>query len=176
MTNFASVPGGKPIAPALSVYTDGVSITGNGTAADPLAAAGTSATISLTFSDDNGAAPPGTPVCPSDTDNQCLTAKADDLPSGQVIGLVTEAGVDGETVPVQPGGVLTLTTAQWDTVLHNLVPAGLVSGALYYLSDTTAGKLTEVAPTTPGDYVTPVGMALSTTKMLIQISAPVVVT
>lgn len=42
MTNISKVsaPGGKPLSSTVSVYTDGVSIQGNGTKEDPLVASG----------------------------------------------------------------------------------------------------------------------------------------
>jgi hypothetical protein len=60
---------------------------------------------------------------------------------------------------------LTATTGEWDTVTGG--SGGLTAGAQYYLSDTTAGRLTTTPPSTTGRYVVNVGRALSTTVMLI---------
>jgi hypothetical protein len=47
--------------------------------------------------------------------------------------------------------------------------SGLTAGAVYYLSQTTAGLLTLTAPTTVGQYVVRIGVANSTTELLINI-------
>lgn len=43
---------------------------------------------------------------------------------------------------------------------------GLTSGSIYYLSPTVAGGITTTAPSTAGQYIVPVGIALSTTKLM----------
>jgi hypothetical protein len=47
---------------------------------------------------------------------------------------------------------------------------GLTFNSVYYLDPATAGKLTKTAPTTVGQYVMPIGLALSTTDLQITIS------
>ena len=47
--------------------------------------------------------------------------------------------------------------------------SGLTAGARYYLSEATAGLYTATAPTTVGQLVPPLGFALSTTEMWIDI-------
>ena len=88
-------------------------------------------------------------------------------------GLALEAAVDNTDVDIQTTGLIELTTAQWDVILGNMVPAGLVAGAAYYLSSTVAGRLTEIAPTAGGTYRNQIGLALTATKFLIQISGAV---
>jgi hypothetical protein len=84
--------------------------------------------------------------------------------------LATMPGVVGEGVVTQFHGILTLTTAEWDVV--TLLTGGLTTGAVYYLSvGFHEGQLTTTASTTPGDFVTQVGIALSPTDLLVQISA-----
>jgi hypothetical protein len=66
---------------------------------------------------------------------------------------------------------LTATTGQWDAVTGG--SGGLVANTVYYLDAATAGKLTATAPTTAGQYVVEVGMALSTTELLIKTRTPI---
>lgn len=51
--------------------------------------------------------------------------------------------------------------------------AGLTAGAVYYLSAATPGAITVTAPSTLGQYVQEVGVALSTTELLINIRTPI---
>jgi len=54
------------------------------------------------------------------------------------------------------------------TLLGEVTTTGLVAGSLYYLDATTAGALTTTQPSAP-NFSQPVGMALSTTKLLVGI-------
>jgi hypothetical protein len=73
--------------------------------------------------------------------------------------------------PVRSGGVLAATTAQWDAVAATT--GGLARGTYYYLDPATAGKLTATAPSTAGQFVVEVGLALSTTELLIRPRPPI---
>jgi len=114
--------------------------------------------------------PIGTPVCPSDVaDNTVLPAQASDATSASVAGIAVTPGVVGDPVKVQTHGVLTLTTAQWDRITGDT--GGLVHGLTYFLSPGPSnGNLTGTEPTTPGDFSVQVGIGLSPTDMMIQIS------
>lgn len=74
----------------------------------------------------------------------------------------------GATLPVtvQEDGVVTLTTAEWDSVTGG--SGGLTPGARYYLD--TAGKITTTAPTAPGTFVTPIGRAITSTILALRIT------
>lgn len=50
---------------------------------------------------------------------------------------------------------------------------GLTAGAVYYVSDSSAGAITATKPTTSGHYIQRVGVALSSTQLLIQPSLDV---
>jgi predicted RecA/RadA family phage recombinase len=81
-----------------------------------------------------------------------------------VIGLVYDASIAAAT----PGGIITsgvLTSADWTAVVGT---ATLTSGSVYYLSD-TVGKITATPPTAVGHYVVPVGRAISTTELKLNI-------
>ncbi len=118
----------------------------------------------------NGNRTPGCPLSASLTAGECFVSKADDEPDAQCIGLAERPAIDGDRVNIKYAGPLTLTTAEWDVILHNVVPAGLVAGAAYYLDASTAGKLTETPPSAGGTFLNQIGIALSTTTMLVQIS------
>jgi hypothetical protein len=97
-------------------------------------------------------------------------AQANAAGTKNVIGLVAKSpSITNATAgPVQTNGVLTATTTQWDAVTADT--GGLTFNSVYYLDPATAGKLTKTAPTTVGQYVMPIGLALSTTDLQITIS------
>lgn len=72
---------------------------------------------------------------------------------------------------VQTSGVLVATTTQWDAVTGQ--SGGLTFNTRYYLDPSTSGKLTITGPTTVGQYVAEVGLAISTTELDISIKSPV---
>lgn len=95
-------------------------------------------------------------------------ARADAVGTVNVIGLASDistaaAGVGG----VQMDGILTATTAQWDAIAGTT--GGLTFNSYYYLSPTTAGALTATAPSTTGQFIMCVGIAISTTEIKISI-------
>lgn len=99
-------------------------------------------------------------------------AKADASATVQALGLVKDTSITASASGnIQTDGVLAATTVQWDAVAGTT--GGLTAGAIYYLSAATAGELTETAPTTGGQFVVRVGIALSTTEMEITFSPPI---
>lgn len=99
-------------------------------------------------------------------------AKADASATVQALGLVKDTSITASASGnIQTDGVLAATTVQWDAVAGTT--GGLTAGAIYYLSATTAGELTETAPSTVGQFVVRVGIALSTTEMEITFSPPI---
>lgn len=60
---------------------------------------------------------------------------------------------------------------QFDGVVTGL--SGLTAGTVYYLSAATAGLLTSTAPSTVGQYVVRMGIAISATEFLIQPERPI---
>jgi hypothetical protein len=117
--------------------------------------------------------PPGTPVQPSSSVDG-MVGKAKGIPgSANATGLAAGAGVEGESVLVQFGQVLELTTAQWDVVAPDDT-GGLVRGSAYFLrAGFGSGLLTRTAPTGGGTSVAPIGIALSSTEMLVRIDRPI---
>ena len=99
-------------------------------------------------------------------------AQADSVSNAKVLGLVAEASVaDATPGGVQTDGLIVGTTGQWDAVTGQT--GGLTPDAQYWLDPTTEGMLTPTAPTTNGQVVAPVGCALSTTEMEIEIGQTV---
>jgi len=96
-------------------------------------------------------------------------AQADAQPTVRVAGLAAEAVGSGNTGNMLTDGILTLTTTQWDAVAGTT--GGLTPGANYFLSEATAGNLTETAPTT--GFVVRVGHALSDTELEIEVQQPI---
>jgi hypothetical protein len=97
-------------------------------------------------------------------------ANANAAGTKQVVGLVFDTSINAAASgSIAVAGVVTATTTQWDAVTGQT--GGLTSGAKYFLSNTTAGALTTTAPTT--GYIAPVGVALSTTKMVINVERTV---
>jgi len=102
-----------------------------------------------------------------DSANGCDLAQANASGTNDVFGLVRDATVAAAaTASIQTNGVLVGTTTQWDATAGTT--GGLDPNAIYYLSTADAGEMTTTAPTTVGQYVVPVGFALSTTDFQIR--------
>ncbi len=115
--------------------------------------------------------PPGTPVKRSG--GKVAAALATSAAAATIVGLTAKHAGAGERVYVQFGGLLTLTTEQWDGITDG--SGGLTEGAYYYVSDADAGELTATPPSGgAGHYVAPVGIAWSPEAMLILPQAPIV--
>jgi hypothetical protein len=105
------------------------------------------------------------------TGNNAVSAQADAQPTTRVAGFVAEESLDSTPVEIQISGLLTAITATWDLVTDET--GGLTAGAQYYLSADNLGEITANAPTVFGDFVAPVGFALSETEFEIGIGAPI---
>jgi|SRR5882672_6380971 len=100
-------------------------------------------------------------------------AQANASGTKDVVGLVGQAPsiANGVAGAVTLDGVLTATTAQWDAVTGG--SGGLTFKTRYYLDPATSGKLTTTAPTTVGQYVCEVGIAMSATDLKINVMPPI---
>ena len=122
--------------------------------------------ITLT-NDEAGPVVIGSPVY-MDAANGAKKAQANASGTVGVIALVKDTSISaGQPGAFLSSGVLTATTAQWNTATGGA--SGLDFGAVYYLDPAAAGKLTKTAPTTVGQFVVSVGTALSTTEMKVDI-------
>jgi hypothetical protein len=98
-------------------------------------------------------------------------AEASAVLTADVIGFVEDASIaDGLDGAIQNAGVLVATTDEWDAVTDET--GGLTEGARYYLS-TTAGKLTVTPPTEVGEILASLGVAMDTTRLVINIQTPI---
>jgi hypothetical protein len=77
----------------------------------------------------------------------------------------------GNTGNAAIAGRVSLTTAQWDAVTGTT--GGLAFNTPYYLDPANPGNLTATAPTTVGQLVTLVGVAVSTTDMDLALASPI---
>lgn len=113
----------------------------------------------------------GTPVY-AKSNGHVDSAKADDLSTLIVVGLVKSAPlITGAPGNIQAGGAIVLSADQWDAVIGQ--SGGLTPGARYFLSDIDAGRLTSTVTSSIGSYVTPIGRAVTSTTMLINLETPV---
>jgi len=113
--------------------------------------------------DEAGAIVIGAPVY-NDANDGVKKAKADASGTSPVIGLVAQASIsNGVAGSIQTTGVLAATTGQWDAVFGTT--GGLTRGTRYFLSAATAGLGTSTAPSTVGQYVVLLGIAISTTEL-----------
>jgi hypothetical protein len=99
-------------------------------------------------------------------------AQADATGTTEVLGLVAEVSIGAAASgSIQTDGILSATTTQWDAVAGTT--GGLTAGAIYYLDESTAGLMTETAPSSVSEFVVRVGKGISTTEMEISISPPI---
>lgn len=98
-------------------------------------------------------------------------AKADASGTMDAEGFVVADIASSASGSYQDSGNLTLSTSVWDAVTGQT--GGLTAGSDYYVSSATAGKITTTPPSTTGQFVQPVGTAVSTTEMKIHIQASI---
>jgi hypothetical protein len=110
----------------------------------------------------------GAPVY-SDAAGGFKKARSNAVATSKVVGLVADSPsiTNGASGSVATADVLTATTAEWDAVTGG--SGGLTFNTIYYLDPTTAGKMTSTAPTTVGQLVVQLGVALSTIDFKINI-------
>jgi len=162
--------GGAPLVGAVSVFTDGETISGNGTKADPLTSLGAVQVTAPTLGGSSTISP-GEPLL-SGTFGGYHVARliADGSTSGLVVGLAVTAGGDGVDVTYQFEGIMTLTTAEWEAITQG--GGGLSPGSAFYVSDLTTGLITSVQPSTPGHQIILLGYAISETQLQLMINFP----
>jgi len=112
--------------------------------------------------------PIGTPVYASGA-GACDKARANAVGTATPLGLALYTGIEGRRVRLKNTGPLTLSAAEWAGVVSSDSGA-LVPGDRYFLSQATAGKITNVEP--ESGLVVAIGVALSTTGLLLQLLTP----
>lgn len=133
--------------------------------------AANSSLTNLTNAEASATLAPGAPVYASGA-NACRRAQANAFATAGVVALCAQQIAPGATGNIATGGVLTLTTAQWDAVVTGQ-SGGLAPGVLYFLDASSPGALTNVAPVAAGACIAPLGRALSTTSLAIQVAQPI---
>jgi hypothetical protein len=84
----------------------------------------------------------------------------------RILGFVSDTSINAAASGnIAVVGVLSATTGQWDAVTGQT--GGLTPDAIYYLDNTTSGKMSSTAPAT--GWVCPLGEALSTTRFKINV-------
>lgn len=110
--------------------------------------------------------PIGTPVCQSSsTDRTVIPAQADSSTTAFITGLAVTPGVVGDHCKVQTTGVLTLTEAQWRAI--TVGGSGIVRNTRYFLDAVDPGLISSSQPA-GGNWLVPIGVALSATDLLVQ--------
>ena len=190
MTDIAGVAGGAQLPSTSYTNPDGLSIFGQGTVINPLTSSGgtrgygprseklAQAGVSFQYA---AAYPIGTPVYPSaynaTTKVVTLTqAIASAIGTSGVVGLLGEASLAASQVAAEDvidGGLVELTTAQWDAIVQGET-GGLTTGDTYYLNAAGSQKpLVTAAPTGESDFVVCFGTALTPTLMRLNITPPI---
>jgi len=123
----------------------------------------------ITLTNENaGAITVGQPVYSSSA-GSADEARANAIGTSRVIGLVQDASIAAAASGViQYAGKL--LSADWTAVIGS---TNLVAGTVYFLDPSNPGQLVSTAPDTSGQYLVRVGIALSTTELLIEIDRPV---
>lgn len=104
------------------------------------------------------------------TQGQALYARTSDGKVGRAIANDTfdKANVVGFAQTTKSSGQLVRV------LIVGIGPSsGLSPGAIYYLSASSAGAITETPPSTAGHYVTRVGEAASSAELVVQLEPPV---
>jgi hypothetical protein len=105
------------------------------------------------------------------TGGNARLAQADAQSTVRVVGMADALTLAGDPMEVVTDGIFTATTGEWDLVTGQT--GGLTEGAQYFLSAGTAGMMTTVAPTVDGEFVVPIGYAVSSTEFELQIGYPI---
>jgi hypothetical protein len=135
-------------------------------AADTLDAPQSGGDVMVLTNDEVGALIQGN-VMYADANDGVKKAQANAAGTSKPIGIATAATGAGASGSFVISGVVTLTTGQWDAAFGTT--GGLVFNTIYYLSAATAGLGTATAPSTVGQYVVELGIALSTTELFVRI-------
>jgi hypothetical protein len=91
-------------------------------------------------------------------------------PYNEVVGLVYDDQIlQGQVGRVQSGGPLVLTIPEWEAATG--IPGGLAAEQTYYLTPT--GGMTPFKPSSSGEFIAPVGYAVSTTEFLIELGSQI---
>lgn len=111
----------------------------------------------------------GVPVAIDASSKQAVKARANSATTAVCVGLTTAPVAAGDNAIVKYGDILRLTEDQWDQVTGDT--GGLTAGATYYVDAATAGLISDTPPASEGSFVVPVGTAVSSTELLVLLTA-----
>jgi len=177
MADTVKLTGGSPVQSEVLVNSDPDCCEGDGSISHPLRV-----TSTLGPRSKGVGISPGTGLSVGmpfyiDSSGLAQPAKGDSLVHATAVGIVTTAQVipDRDTgrgvIDYAILGVITQTPATWNGLTGG--SSGLTPGATYYVDASTAGHLTTMAPSGGGQFVTKVGVAISSTALLVQFGTPV---
>jgi hypothetical protein len=110
----------------------------------------------------------GQPVYAYSATDQVHVAQANAAPTARVVGFtLLSVGALTMTTIINAGYV---ERSDWTPIIGTPT---LTFGSSYFLSPTTAGMMTPTVPTTPGNYVVALGVAVSPTIFSINIGSPI---
>ena len=97
--------------------------------------------------------------------------RADVVGTSDLLGMALETKTVGLAIAIKTQKDVQLTVGQWDTVIEESSPTGLVPGAFYFLSRTTAGAITTTPPPkqNQGEFSVRFGRASTTTVLFLDI-------
>ena len=98
-------------------------------------------------------------------------ARANASGTSRVLGLTREGIASAASGQIQCNGFMELSTAEWDAAFGT--SGGLTVDTTYYLSAATAGLGTATCPSSVGQLVIILGVAVSTEILRLQISEPI---
>jgi hypothetical protein len=98
------------------------------------------------------------------SNNTANLASATGLVKSRVVGLITQAASASDATIVQTDGSVAL--ADWTSVIGT---ASLTPGSVYFLA-TADGQMSTTPPTSDGDVVVTMGVAVTTTKFDIEVN------
>ncbi len=128
---------------------------------------GATSTVNMT-NVDSGSVIKATPVY-TFSNSTFKKAQANTQTTIRLVGLTVATITQDAEGSIQTDGVFTASTGEWDTVTGD--SGGLTPDATYYLSETITGKLKVTVPTS--GYVVPVGFAVSTTQLKLNLNTTV---
>ena len=162
---------GRAIIFGTGVYRQIVKDALGNTIWDQLSGLAYNSPVILTNGESSATAAPGMPVYASGNDVFRLGI-ATSLAASSIIGIAASSiahGAQGSVIP--NGNNFAQATGLWDAITGQ--SGGLTRGSYYFVSGGAAGHLTITAPTTLTQCVSVVGLALSTTELVVAITPPI---
>ncbi len=167
MTETRIIAGGVFTPNLALISADQDTILGDGTPVNPLhLSAGGSAVLVGTLQDASDVDIGTTVRLLTSGDTFGKASTSEQLKPAQAVGIVTAFDSGTEEVSVTISGEVTLTTTQWDAWTGQ--SGGLTPGSIYYVGTfPDEGTITTIAPSISGQFIAQVGIARSSTVMLL---------